>query len=162
MPVFMQYEGIDGDVTTKGHEKWIELQSFSWGTSRAMTSSSSSAADREGSTPSVSEVVVTKVTDGSTPNLFRTSLGFGPGSEGKLVKIDFCKTDVSAPEPYLQYELSNTLISSFSMSSGGDRPMESLSLNYTKVVINNIGMGSANDTGNPDRAEYDLETQTGS
>ena len=162
MPVFMQYEGIDGDVTTKGHEKWIELQSFSWGASRHMTSASASAADREGSTPSVSEVVVTKVTDGATPNLFRTSLGFGPGSEGKKVLVDFCKTDVAQPEPYLQYELENTLISSFSMSSGGDRPMESLSLNYTKVVINNIGMGAANDTGNPDRAEYDLETQTGS
>jgi hypothetical protein len=24
-PIFMQYHGIDGDVTAAGHEKWIEM-----------------------------------------------------------------------------------------------------------------------------------------
>jgi type VI secretion system secreted protein Hcp len=158
----MQYDGIDGDVTSAGHEKWIELSSLQWGCGRGMTSPTGSGSDRESSTPSVSEVVVTKVTDGSSSNLFRTSLGFGPGAEGKTVKIDFVKTDVEKPEPYLQIELTNTLISGFSMSSGGDRPSESLTLNFTKITYNNIGMGAANDTGNPDRAEYDLETHTGS
>jgi type VI secretion system secreted protein Hcp len=158
----MQYEGIDGDVTTAGHEKWIELSSLQWGVSRAMTSASSSGADREGSTPSVSEIIVTKVTDGASPNLLRASLGIGPGHEGKTIKFDFCKTDTSQPEPYLQFELTNALISGYTCSSGGDRPTESLSINFTKVAFNNIGMGEANDTGSPDRAEYDLTKQTGS
>lgn len=161
MPIYMQYDGIDGDVTTKGHEKWIELQSCSLGANRSMTSSSSSAADRESSTPSVSEIVVTKVTDAASTNLFRAAVGKGPGSEGKLVKIDFCKTDAGDTEPYLQLELENTLVSSFSVSSGGDRPMESLSLNFVKVTLNNIGMGAANETGQPDRAHYDLSTHEG-
>jgi type VI secretion system secreted protein Hcp len=162
MPIFMNYDGIPGDVTTAGHEAWIEVNSWQFGVSRAMTSSSASAADREGSTPSVSEIVITKVTDGASTNLFRASLGFGPGGEGKTVKLDFCKTDVSQPEPYLQFELDNTLVSGFTMSSGGDRPIESVSLNFTKIVMNNIGMGAANATGQPDRAEYDLTTQSGS
>ena len=162
MPVFMQYDGIDGDVTSAGHEKWIECSSWQFGVSRAMTSSTSSAADREGSTPSVSEIIITKVTDGSSPNFFRAALGLGPGGEGKTVKIDFCKTDVAQPEPYLQFELTNTLVSGFTMSSGGDRPTESVSMNFTKIAVNNVGMGSANETGQPDRAEYDLSTQTGS
>ena len=162
MPIYLQYDGIDGDVTSQGHEKWIELTSLQWGCGRAMTSPTGGSADRESSTPSVSEVVVAKVTDGASSNLFRTSLGFGPGAEGKTVKIDFVKTDVSQPEAYLQLELTNTLISGFSMSSGGDRPTESITLNFTKITYNNIGMGAANETGNPDRAEYDLETHTGS
>jgi type VI secretion system secreted protein Hcp len=162
MPVFMHYDGIDGDVTTQGHEKWIELTSWQWGCSRAMTSSTASAADREGSTPAVSEIVVTKVTDGASTNLFRAALGLGPGGEGKTVKIDFCKTDVANPEAYMQMELTNTLVSGFSMSSSGDRPMESVSLNFTKIAFNNIAMGAANETGQPDRAEYDLSTQVGS
>lgn len=161
MPIYMSYDGIDGDVTTKGHEKWIELQSCSLGANRSMTSASSSSADREASTPSVSEIVVTKVTDAATPNLFRAAVGKGPGSEGKLVKIDFCKTDAGDTEPYLQLELENTLVSSFSVSSGGDRPMESLSLNFVKITMNNIGMGAANETGQPDRAHYDLSTHEG-
>ena len=162
MPIFMQYDGIDGDVTAAGHEKWIEVTSYQFGIGRGMTSATSSAADREGSTPSVSEIVVTKVTDGASTNLLRASLGLGPGGEGKTVKIDFCKTDVSQPEPYLQWELTNTLVSGFSLSSGGDRPTESVTLNFTKIAMNNVGMGAANETGQPDRAEYDLSTQTGS
>ena len=46
--------------------------------------------------------------------------------------------------------------------SGGDRPMESLSLNFTKITYNNIGMGAANETGQPDRAEWDLSAGKGS
>jgi len=162
MPIFVNYDGIPGDVTTAGHEKWIEVSSFQFGVGRGINNSSSSGADREGTTPSVSEIVVTKVTDSSSPNLFRASLGIGPGSEGKTVKIDFCKTDTSQPEPYLQLELTNTLVSGWNTSSGGDRPSESVSLNFTAVAYNNVGMGAANDTGNPDRAQYDLTTQTGS
>ena len=30
MPIFMNYDGIPGDVTTGGHEKWIELPAGSW------------------------------------------------------------------------------------------------------------------------------------
>jgi hypothetical protein len=47
------------------------------------------------------------------------------------------------------------------MSSGGDRPAESLALNFTKITFNNISMKSLNDTGDPDRCMYDLSSQTG-
>jgi len=162
MPIYMNYDGIPGDVTSKGHEQWIEISSFQYGVSRAMTTTTGGGADREGTTPHHSEVNVSKTTDGSSTNLKRASLGIGPGAEGKTVKIDFCKTDAAQPEPYMQFELTNTLVSGFSMSSGGDRPHESISLNFTKIALNNIGMGTANETGNPDRAEYDLTTHTGS
>jgi len=162
MPIFLNYDGIPGDVTTTGHEKWIEITSWQFGVSRSMTTSSASSADREGSTPNVSEIIVTKVCDGASTNLLRAALGFGPGGEGKTVKIDFCKTDVSNPEAYLQFELDNCLISGWTASSGGDRPTESVSLNFTKIQMNNIGMGAANATGQPDRATYDLSTQAGS
>lgn len=158
MPIFMKYDGIDGDVTAAGHEKWIELNSLQFGANRHVTNPTAGSSDREASAPSVSEIVVTKVTDAASTNLFRASL-FG---EGKSVKIDFCKTDKDAFEPYLQLELENTLVSNYSASSGGDRPMESLSLNYTKITYNNIGMGAANETGQPDRAEWDLALGKGS
>jgi type VI secretion system secreted protein Hcp len=34
---------------------------------------------------------------------------------------------------YAEYKLSDVLISGYSVSSGGDRPSESLSLNFTKI-----------------------------
>lgn len=162
MPIFMNYDGIPGDTTTDGHQKWIEVGSFQWGVGRGITSASHSGADREGSTPSVSEIVVTKMNDSASSNLLRASLGLPPAGEGKLVKIDFCKTDTSKPEAYLQLELENSLVSGWSISSGGDRPMESVTINFTKVTFVPIGMKAANDTDGPDRAMWDLTTQTGS
>jgi type VI secretion system secreted protein Hcp len=162
MPIFMQYDGIDGDVDTKGYEKWIQLSSWQWGIGRGITSATSGGADREATTPSVSEMVVTKVTDGASTNLMRASLGLAPAGEGKKVKIDFVQTDQGQPEAYMQFELENTLVSGWSLSSGGDRPMESLTLNFTAIQYKNIGMGKANDTGSPDIAQYDLASQTGS
>jgi type VI secretion system secreted protein Hcp len=158
----MKYDGIDGSVTAAGHEKWIELQSCQMGVNRHVTNPTGRGENREAATPAVSEIVVTKDLDGSSPNLFRASLW----GEGKTVKIDFCTTDKDKFEPYLQLELENTLVSSYSVSGhGGDsnaRPMESLALNFTKITYNNIGMGAANETGQPDRAEWDLAQGKGS
>jgi type VI secretion system secreted protein Hcp len=161
MPIYMSYDGIPGDVTSSGHEKWIEVNSFQWGVGRGIDNSSGSGSDREGSVPSVSEIVVTKVTDGASTNLMRAGLGLAPAGEGKTVTIDFVKTDAGKPEVYLEFTLTNCLISGWSLSSGGDRPTESVSLNFTKVEYKNITMGAANDTGSPDTASYDMTTHTG-
>ena len=157
MPIFMSYDGIDGDVTAEGHEKWIELSSCQFGVGRSITNPTAKGVNREASAPSVSEIVVTKVTDGASCKLFQASL-FG---EGKTVNIDFCKTDKDKLEPYLSLTLENTMVSSFSTSSGGDRPSESLSLNFTKIEFKNIGMGSANETGSPEAATWDLAAAKG-
>jgi len=162
MPIFMNYDGIPGDVTATKHEGWIECSSFQWGVGRGITAASSSEADREGSAPSVSEIVITKPNDIASLNLFRASLGLAPAGEGKLVKIDFCKTDAGSLEAYIHIELTNTLVSGYSISSGGDRPQESVSLNFTAVQITNTPMGKDNSTGTPDTANYDMTTNTGS
>src|SRR5437764_304354 len=144
MAIYMNYDGIPGDVTSAGHEQWIELSSFQWGVGRGIGDPSGSSADREGSTPSVSEIVVTKTTDSASTNIMRASLGLPPAGEGKLVKIHITKTNTDNPENILELELENTLVSGWSMSSGGDRPTESLSLNFTKVTYTNTAMAAAN------------------
>jgi type VI secretion system secreted protein Hcp len=158
----MNYDGIPGDVTTKGHEQWIQLGSFEWGIGRGITNAASSGADREADTPTVAEIIVTKDSDSATPSLIRASLGLPPSGEGKKVLIDFVKTDSAEPEPYIQVSLTDTLVASWSVSSGGDRPSERLALNFTAIEFKNIGMGPANETGTPDPAAYDLSTEVGS
>lgn len=140
MPIYMQYDGIPGDVTAEGHEKWIELGSFQWGVGRGISSPTGGSMDREASAPSVSEITVTKAQDDSTIKVIDASFQ----GEGKTVKIDFCKTDKGKLEVYLTYTLTNTMISGYSLSSGGDRPSESLSLNFTKVEVK---MNQADATG---------------
>ena len=60
----------------------------------------------------------------------------------------------------MQLVLTNCMISGYSASSGGDRPTESLSLNFTKVEFKNIGMGAAGETGSPEAVTYDLAQAT--
>jgi type VI protein secretion system component Hcp len=63
MPIYMQYLGITGNGQNVFNDKgWIEIFSWSFGASMAESGGSASS-DREGSTPSVGEIVVTKPTD---------------------------------------------------------------------------------------------------
>jgi type VI secretion system secreted protein Hcp len=164
MPIYMKMDGVDGSVTAAGHEKWIELDSAQLGVNRHITNPTGRGTNREASAPAVSEIVVTKHQDCSSTGLFKASLW----GEGKKVKIDFCKTDKDKIEPYLQIELENTLVSSYQVSGAGGtetvhpRPMESLSLNFTKITYNTISMDDKHATGKPDRAMWDLAQAKGS
>jgi type VI secretion system secreted protein Hcp len=157
MPIYMQYDGIKGDVTAEGHGGWIELGSCQFGVSRGVSSPTGRGANREASAPAVSEIVVTKTLECSSMLLFQESVK----GIGKKVKIDFCKTDKDKLESYLVVELDNVLVSSYSVSSGGDRPMESLALNFTKINLTTTFQDDKNTAGKPSRAEYDLAKAVG-
>jgi type VI secretion system secreted protein Hcp len=152
MPIYVQYGSIKGDVTAEGHVGWIEVNSFQWGVGRGISSPTGGSSDREASAPSVSEIVVTKPTDIATVNLLSESLE----GEGQDVTIDFCKTDKGQLNVYLSYTLNNTMISGYSTSSGGDRPQESISFNFTKVSCRDVSLGSKNEDGAPATVGYDI------
>ena len=153
MPIYVKYDVINGDVTEAGHVQWIEVNSFQWGVGRDISSPTGGAADRESSAPSVSEIVVTKPTDIATVKLLGEAAAEG---DGKDVTIDFCKTYKGNLSVYLSFVLNNTMISGYSLSSGGDRPQESLSFNFTKVMMTDVGLGAKNDEGQPATVGYDL------
>jgi len=154
--IYMNWDGVPGDVTTQGFEKWIELQSFQWGVGRGIGSAMSGQASRESSIPSVSEIVVTKRMDGSSPGLWTDSVA---GQLNTTVKIAFTTTSKGATTEFLNYELTNTGLSGYSLSSGGDMPTESLSLNFTKVVWKFTGTDPSV-SGTPVTQGYDLTTAT--
>lgn len=156
MPIYMNYNDIKGDATADGHAGWIELSSFQWGVGRGISSPTGGSADRESSAPSVSEIVVTKAQDISSTKLLNESYQ----GEGQTVVIDFCKTDKGKLESYLTITLTNTMVSGVSMSSGGDRPSESVSLNFTKIEYKLIPMDPTNAGADPDTITYDLATAT--
>jgi type VI secretion system secreted protein Hcp len=162
MPIYMKYDGIDGSVSAAGHEKWIELHSCQLGINRHINNPTGRGVNREAAVPHVGEIMVTKHSDCASTNLFRAALW----GEGKKVKIEFCKTDKDKFEPYLTLELEHTLISSYSVAghggNGHDRPMESLSLNFTKITYNTVHMDAKNASGKPDRAMWDLAVGKGS
>ena len=116
-------------MTEEGHKDWIELNSLQWGVGRGISAPTGGVKDREASAPSVSEVTVNKAQDNATGKLLTEAYQ----GEGVKVEIDFVKTEKGKLETYLKYELENCMISGYSLSSGGDRPSESLSLNFTSI-----------------------------
>jgi len=58
------------------HNGSIQVKSFQWGVSRGITNTNSGKADREGSTPSVSEISISKGKN-SAPNLIDKALDPG-------------------------------------------------------------------------------------
>lgn len=152
-PIFMNYAGITGDGSTIscGGSNSVEISSFQWGVGRTISSPTGGSSDRESSAPSVSEIVVTKPTDSSSPLFLKEALS----GEGKTVQIDFCKTHDGNQTPYLQFTLTNTLVSKYSISSGGDRPTESLSLNFGKMTMT---VASQTPNGTPITASFDVFT----
>lgn len=154
MSIFVNFDGIPGSATEEGHKDWIAVDSFQFGVGRGISTPVGDAARRESSKPSVSEVVFTKRLDKASLKLWEASL---VGNEGKLVKIDFTRTGTKGNlEIYAQYELTNCLVSGYSVSSGGDAPSESVSLNFTKVMFKYQGADSANSKKDNGSNTFDL------
>ena len=116
---------------TGNYKGWIELESCQLG-SRSINSASANGTNRrEAASPSVTEIVVTRMQDTSSPTLFNEALN----GEGTRVTIDFVKPG-SPPIVYMRVELENALIGNYNFSGEGGRPMESLSINFTKITFN--------------------------
>jgi len=152
MSIYLQIEGIKGNVTAKGHEDWIDISSIQWGVGRAISSSVGTAADREASKPSISEVSVTKLMEESTPLIF-TEACVG---KAKKVSIHLCTTGTENIDTYMEYDLEDCMISGYSMSSGGDRPSESISFSFTKLMMKYIPYDKAGKAMSPLPAGYDM------
>ena len=71
MPVYLKYGDIKGDVTEPAHAGYIELTSAQWGVGRGVSTPTGGSADRGGSAPSVSEIVVTKGSDSASARLIQ-------------------------------------------------------------------------------------------
>jgi type VI secretion system secreted protein Hcp len=154
--IYMKFGDIQGSVTTDGFKNWIQLNSFQWGVGRGVSTPHGSEDTREGSEPSVSEVVVTKRMEKASPKLWQDAVG---GDFSATVNIVFTTTTKDKVEKYLSYELTDTGLSGYSVSSGGDdAPQESLSLNFAKVTWS-YGAVDAKTNSTPEKVGWDLTQQ---
>jgi len=145
VPIYMQYGDLLGDVTEATHTNWIELNSVNWGVNRPVSNPAGSATARVVSAPRFSELVVVKDEDNVTIPLIQESLG----GEPKLVKIDFVRTNQDRMEVYYSIQLTETLITGLSQGSGGDRPTESLTLNFTQISFHGTQMDADGSSTSP-------------
>ena len=154
MGIYMDFDGIKGEATQEDHKQWIDVMSLQWGAGRAISTTAGSAANREASEPHLSDVIITKTFDASSTDLFVNSC---TGNEGKTVKIELTTTG-SPSNTYCVYTLTNALISSYSVSSGGDRPTESVGISFTKLEFKFTPYDDKNKPLGSKTVSYDLAT----
>jgi type VI secretion system secreted protein Hcp len=148
----MKFGSIPGDVTTDGYKDWIELNSFQYGVGRSV-SSGAGGNTRESSAPNISEIVVTKHFDKASAKLYQDSVA---GTFDTKVEIKMNTTTKQKTETFLTFELTDCGVSSYSLSSGGENPMESLSLNFLKVMVTPTPLDKSGQIKKGDVVSYDL------
>lgn len=126
MPVYLKYGDVKGEVKEPAHRSWIELMSAQLGTGRGVTPSG-----REGQSPSVSDIVVTKKLDSASSALFTESIQ----GQGVNAVIDFIREGGGT---LLRLEMSGTMIAGYSISGSGGRSTESLTLNFSKITFTQV------------------------
>lgn len=154
MAIYMKFGSLKGDATHEDHKDWLTIDSVQWGTGRSIMTLSGAAQNRESSEPSVSEVTISKMMDASSPSFFTEAV---TGNKGVEVKINLVSTG-SPGRVYATYTLYDALVSSYSMSSGGDRPAESISINFSKIQFKYIPTKTEHGAGSPSVVSYDLAT----
>lgn len=121
---------IKGLSKVSGHEGWINCNSMSLGVGRSIPQPSGGKAKRDPSPPTVSEVTFTRDSDQASPELFFQAAG---GESLGTCTVHLLQVSGSDSKVFLTLLLEESMISSYSASSGGDNPSESFSVNFTKM-----------------------------
>lgn len=124
---------LKGDSIIDKHTDWINLSSFQFGVGRAI-SVAGAGIDRETSNPSFSEIVVTKSMDVASVFLMMEAACGKSLTKATFHWIQTSGTDQSG-QHFLEVILQDPILSGYSISSGGDRPTESISISYNAITV---------------------------
>ncbi|MBS0351036.1 MAG: type VI secretion system tube protein Hcp [Proteobacteria bacterium] len=132
MTMYMLMPKIPGSTTAKGYEQWIPLFSLSCGVGRKIETAPGKVNDRIHSDALGTEMEILKLIDQSSPLLFSEACG-GPAIQE--IKIDMCHSSTDGLSMYLQYILSNVLISGYHAHIDTvNGAYELVTLNYLKIT----------------------------
>ena len=128
----MKIDGIDGESLQKGHEKQLELMSFSWGESNT----GSMAGNTGGGSGKVSmqDFHYTIPVNKSTPKLF---LACASGEHIKTAELT-CRKAGKTQQEFLKWKFTDLIISSYQTGGSGGSdviPIDQVSFNFTKIEV---------------------------
>lgn len=159
--IFIKFDGIDGESNDANHGKWIEILSWSWGASNAGAAGGGTGAGKV----SMQDFHFTCAVSKASPKLF---LACATGEHIPAVSLVFTRTLADGkPVAYYQVTLSDVLVSSL---AGGrdegtpnrltDRPVEKVSLNFSKIEFKYLPYDDSGAPGTPEVAEAEVVPAT--
>lgn len=118
---------IAGEANAIGYENWIKLGSAQMGVGMNFVESSTGAPRRAG-IPSISDMTISHQFTAAVPALFGA---FTTRSPIGNATIEYVTVDGAGPVTFMQILLENVIVNGFALSTGGEPPNVSESLNFT-------------------------------
>ncbi len=141
--MYLKIEGIEGEASDRAHSAWIDVLSVEWGAKgtpvRATMAVQQGGAERKRpGRVKYGDITLKKGYDASSPKLAEAC---ATGKHIPSVIIEYTTSEADGSK-YMRVELQDVVISSYGIdATGGDRPMESISLNYAKIKTTYIPQG---------------------
>lgn len=132
MAIYLKIPGVKGQTQVDGHKDELEVNSFQFGAGIAVTNTTTNQ-DRTSGVPSFSEITVSRTSDSATPQLLQ-KLSQGEVLAGDSI-ITFVREDKGVLLKLITVTMTDVVVSGVSLSSGGEPPMESISLNFAKIKV---------------------------
>lgn len=132
-PMYLKFDGIDGESKDNDHRDWIDVVSFQFGISKP--SSGSGLTSRYRSYVTTYDITINKYVDKSSPKLLEALTA---GTMIREAWIDFTRIGAAGGSvTYLRYELQDVQITKYSvsMSSEDYLPLEEVSFNYGRITV---------------------------
>ncbi|MDX2147306.1 MAG: type VI secretion system tube protein Hcp [Planctomycetota bacterium] len=157
---FIKIDTLPGECTDSKHKDWIEVMSFSVGVRQAGEATSAIGGLSTGRA-NFNNLSFTKLNDKSTPGLHKAC------AEGRHIKSTIMELCQAAGDKhcFMRYTLSDVLVSSVvptgNTKAQEAKPLEEVSLNYTKINWEYTPIDQAGKPQAATKAEWDLKENKG-
>ena len=125
--VYLELPGVPGESQAVGFENQIELDSFQVAVSNPVLMGTEKVKGK----PTFSEFVVTKRLDKASPTLLLRTANM---AAFPFARVRVTDATAAGESTVLRYCFTNVQVTSFSQSSGGSLPSESVRLSYGTIV----------------------------
>ena len=154
--MFLKIATVDGESTTKGYEKQIDVLAWSWGMSNSGTTHSGSGTTA--GKANVQDFSFTKNLDRASPALMLAALTGTTYADATLTVLRPIPNKAGATYDYLKLKLENVLVTS--VSGGGtptqDKLTENVTLNFSKFTLEYKPADSSGYVGSSIPVTYDI------
>ena len=130
---FLKVDGLEGESSDSKHKNEIEVLSFSWGVTQAITGTVSSSGTFTGQRADLTPLMIQKLFDKASP---KAAQACAAGDHFASAVLTLCRAS-GDKQPYMEYKLGDILISSVQVGGAGEGgvPTESWSLHYSKIEM---------------------------
>jgi len=155
MPIFMRIDGIDGDVTAAGFEKWLGIQAYNWSENVNVRNIGSGAASGK---VVFQDLHCQKQYDKASPQLF---LKCANGKHIAKVNLVHAKTQGDKFDKVLEIKLEDVIISSYEVAGhDGSLPFDGFGLSFAKMTLIHYTT-NVDGSVEPTSATWDIKSNTG-